>query len=84
MLDLIMPEIVGFAFLAALRRHEGWRAIPVLVVTAKDLTDEDRQRLNGKMERVLQKDLYGREGLLAEIRDLLGPYVGHPPAGAEG
>jgi signal transduction histidine kinase/DNA-binding response OmpR family regulator len=41
-LDLVMPEMDGFEFLAALRAHEAWRGVPVLVVTARDLTDEDR------------------------------------------
>ncbi len=83
-LDLIMPEMDGFAFLAEMRRHEEWRTIPVLIVTAMDLTEEDRRRLNSEVERILQKGLYSREALLAEIRDLLGAHVGDRAAGVEG
>jgi signal transduction histidine kinase/CheY-like chemotaxis protein len=83
-LDLMMPEMDGFEFLVELRRHEGWRSIPVLVVTAKDLTDEDRWRLNGGVERIIQKGLHGREALLAEIRGLLRAHVGDRTAGTEG
>ena len=61
LLDLMMPEMDGFEFVAEFRRHEAWRAIPVVVVTAKDLTREDRERLNGHVERILQKGAHGRE-----------------------
>ncbi len=38
LLDLMMPEMDGFEFVAEFRRHEPWRAIPIVVVTAKDLS----------------------------------------------
>ncbi|MFQ5572166.1 MAG: response regulator, partial [Rhodothermales bacterium] len=67
LLDLMMPEMDGFQFLDHVRAHEGWRSIPVIVVTAKDLTEEDRQRLNGYVEGVLQKGAYNPEELLREV-----------------
>jgi CheY-like chemotaxis protein len=70
LLDLMMPEMDGFEFLSALHEHPAWRQIPVVIVTAKDLTAEDRARLNGFVETVLQKGGYTREQLLREIRDL--------------
>jgi signal transduction histidine kinase/CheY-like chemotaxis protein len=54
-LDLMMPEMDGFEFLAELRRSAAWRDIPVVIVTARDLTAEDRGRLNGGVERIIQK-----------------------------
>ncbi len=74
-LDLMMPEMDGFAFVEELRRHPEWRAIPVVVVTAKDLMPEDRLRLNGYVEKILQKGAYDREALLAEIRDLVAACI---------
>jgi signal transduction histidine kinase/CheY-like chemotaxis protein len=71
LLDLMMPEMDGFQFLDELRKHEAWRSIPVIVVTAKELTAEDRQRLNGSVEKILQKGAYSREDLLCEVRDLV-------------
>jgi signal transduction histidine kinase/CheY-like chemotaxis protein/putative methionine-R-sulfoxide reductase with GAF domain len=71
LLDLMMPELDGFTFVERLRAEPAWRAIPVLVVTSKDLTPEERRRLNGKVERVIQKGTYSRDALLAEIRALV-------------
>jgi CheY-like chemotaxis protein len=48
-----------------MRRRTDWRSIPVLVVTAKDLTQEDRERLNGRVERILEKR--DRDNLLEEV-----------------
>jgi signal transduction histidine kinase/DNA-binding response OmpR family regulator len=76
-LDLMMPEMDGFEFLTELQQHETWRTIPVVVVTARDLSVEDRQFLNGSMmlsgraKRVLQKGGFCREDLLREVRGLL-------------
>ncbi|MBI4494086.1 MAG: response regulator, partial [Chloroflexi bacterium] len=69
LLDLMMPEMDGFQFVTELRQRTEWQSIPVVVVTAKDLTTEDRLRLNGYVERILQKGSYSREELLGEVRD---------------
>jgi GAF domain-containing protein/DNA-binding response OmpR family regulator len=71
MLDLMMPEMDGFEFVREFRAQEASRAVPIIVVTAKDLSDEDRARLNGGVERILQKGAYSREALLREVRDLV-------------
>ena len=78
LLDLMMPEMDGFEFITELRRHERWRSIPVVVITAKDLTAEDHRRLNGYVAAIVQKSAYSREELLAELRDLLATSVRHP------
>jgi PAS domain S-box-containing protein len=72
LLDLMMPEMDGFEFLDALRRDKAQRAVPVVVITAKTLTDEDRRRLNGGVERVVQKHALDADALLAEVRALVG------------
>jgi GAF domain-containing protein/CheY-like chemotaxis protein/anti-sigma regulatory factor (Ser/Thr protein kinase) len=71
LLDLMMPEMDGFEFVAEFRRHEAWRAIPIVVVTAKDLSGADRERLNGYVQKILQKGAHSREQLLAEVRELV-------------
>ncbi|MFO1458636.1 MAG: response regulator [Verrucomicrobiota bacterium] len=68
LLDLMMPEMDGFSFLEALRRRPEGRTIPVIVVTAKDLTPEDRARLHGQAIEVLQKGGYSTNELAEEIR----------------
>jgi CheY-like chemotaxis protein len=67
LLDLMMPEMDGFEFSLALRRNPDWRDIPVVVLTAKDLTAEDRARLNGHVEKILAKGAYTQDELLAEL-----------------
>ncbi len=75
-LDLMMPEMDGFEFLEALRHHAEWRGIPVVVVTAKDLTEEDQRRLNGGVERILQKDAPTRDEMLHEVSATLAGCIG--------
>jgi CheY-like chemotaxis protein len=70
LLDLMMPRMNGFEFIAELRQREAGRGIPIVVLTAKDLTAEERQRLNGYVERVLQKGACSREQLLNEMNAL--------------
>jgi GAF domain-containing protein/DNA-binding response OmpR family regulator len=76
LLDLMMPEMDGFEFLHALHGRPAWRQLPVAVITAKDLTAEDRERLNGSVIRILQKGAYGEEALLAEVRALVAASIG--------
>ncbi len=70
-LDLMMPEMDGFEFVAELRKSESGRKIPVVVVTAKEITEEDRRRLNGQVRRVLHKGSFSREELSSELRRAL-------------
>ncbi len=81
LLDLMMPEMDGFGFLSELRRRQEGRNLPVIVLTAKDLTNEDRQRLQGSVERVLQKGACSLETLLQEVHDLMAVHV-RPPGAA--
>ena len=71
LLDLMMPEVDGFGFMQELRQNPDWARIPVVVITAKDLTDEDRRRLSGDVARILGKDTTSREQLVAEVRQIL-------------
>jgi CheY-like chemotaxis protein len=75
LLDLMMPEMNGFEFLAECRLHPEWRAIPVVIVTAKDVSAEDRRRLNGWVEAVLLKGAAPQDALLAEVRELVATNV---------
>jgi signal transduction histidine kinase/DNA-binding response OmpR family regulator len=70
LLDLMMPEMDGFEFLRELRQQAQWRSLPVIVLTAKDLTAEERQWLDGQTQRIYQKGAGNRQ-LLDEIGSLL-------------
>jgi PAS domain S-box-containing protein len=83
-LDLMMPEMDGFAFLRELRRQPQWRRIPVIVVTAKDLTEADRKALQSGVQQVLQKGAYSHRALLDEVRGALSQASGGEVGGGGG
>jgi CheY-like chemotaxis protein len=71
-LDLMMPEMDGFAVVAALQKETRWRDIPVIVITARDLDTQDRERLNSGVQSVLVKDMFRPAELVERIRRLVG------------
>lgn len=73
--DLMMPRMDGFEFIDILSRNDAWRNIPVLVLTAKDMSGADYQRLTGSVERVILKGSYEREDLLRQVERLLNNAV---------
>jgi threonine synthase len=66
-LDLMMPEMDGFAVLDALRADAATQDIPVIVVTAKLLTPAERERLNGQIGALLQKGSFMDDELFADV-----------------
>ena len=79
LLDLMMPEMDGFEFVSHLQADADNRSIPIVVVTAKDTTAEERQALKGHVQAVLQKGEYSRDGLLTRIRDLVTDHLPTSP-----
>jgi CheY-like chemotaxis protein len=75
LLDLMMPEMDGFEFLAEMHNNPAWQALPVIVITAKELTADDRARLNGHVSRVLQKGMYERDELVEQVSQLVAARV---------
>jgi two-component system, NtrC family, sensor kinase len=70
LLDLMMPEMDGFAVVAALQKESGWRDIPVIVITSLDLDAKDRERLNTGVQFVLVKEKFRPAELVERIRRL--------------
>jgi signal transduction histidine kinase/DNA-binding response OmpR family regulator len=75
LLDLMMPNMNGFEFVAELHKHAQWQSIPIVVITARDVTVEERVRLHGYVEKVLLKRDLKEDALLAEIQDLISVCV---------
>ncbi|MEW5956527.1 MAG: pyridoxal-phosphate dependent enzyme [Chloroflexota bacterium] len=71
LLDLMMPGIDGFTVLDMMKADEALRNIPVIVITAKDLTSQDYKRLAGRIESLLQKGEFMEEELYESINDVL-------------
>lgn len=79
-LDLTMPEMDGFEFLDEMRKNPDWADVPVVVLTAKELTNEERTRLNGHVEKVIRKGAVGQEDILNEVRRLVAVHARQSPA----
>jgi signal transduction histidine kinase/CheY-like chemotaxis protein len=71
LLDLMMPEMDGFAVVAALQKEADWRDIPVIVITSLDLDAKDRERLNAGVQLVLVKERFRPADLVERIRRLV-------------
>jgi CheY-like chemotaxis protein len=71
LLDLMMPEMDGFAVVAALQKERAWRDIPVIVITSLDLDAKDRERLSSGVQSVLVKEMFQPADLINHIRQLM-------------
>lgn len=71
LLDLMMPIMDGFEFTTTLRRNPRYAKIPIIVLTAKDVTAEDRARLDGSVKRVLSKGSITAQDLMKELRQVV-------------
>jgi CheY-like chemotaxis protein/two-component sensor histidine kinase len=67
-LDLMMPEVTGFDVVEALKEHSDTARIPILVVTAKRITDEDRAKLSGHVTTIMEKANFDPARFTAEVR----------------
>jgi threonine synthase len=70
-LDLMMPGMDGFTIVEAMKQDQRLKDIPVIVITAKELSDIERQRLNGKIKGLLHKGTFMDSDLLSDIRQAL-------------
>jgi threonine synthase len=70
-LDLMMPEMDGFAVLDVMRADQATRDIPVIVITAKELTTAEREKLTGQIESLLQKGSFMDDELFADVLNAL-------------
>jgi len=71
MLDLLMPELNGFDVVEALSASEATRAIPIMVLTAKNLTAADIAQLNGHVSTILKRGSTGSMDLLGQLQLVL-------------
>jgi CheY-like chemotaxis protein len=79
LLDLMMPQMDGFDFVLALRQNPAWQKIPVIVISAMELSTADRRRLNGYVEEIFKKGAYEREVLLQEIKHRIITHLQNRP-----
>lgn len=67
LLDLMMPEMDGFTFISELEKNAAWRNIPIIIVSAKELSNDERDYLQKHTDNVLQKGAYTRQELIDAI-----------------
>jgi CheY-like chemotaxis protein len=77
-LDLLMPVMDGFRLVEELQKHADWRQIPVIVVSAKEITPVDLDRLDGHVATILQKGSFSKDRLLTEVRDVVARFLAKP------
>jgi CheY-like chemotaxis protein len=80
LLDLMMPEMDGFALLDMLGDSAEWREIPVIVITAKQLTVEERERLSRQARKVMEKATATRSDIAAAIGEAVRRRTPRAPA----
>jgi PAS domain S-box-containing protein len=71
LLDLMMPDLTGFDVVEALRAEEATRSIPIMVLTAKALTDDDKRALNGQVAAIFQRNSVAGTELIAWLRGIV-------------
>jgi PAS domain S-box-containing protein len=69
-LDLMMPKVNGFTVVEELRKHPKAKNVPIIISTAKELTDEDLEQLKGKVDSIAQKGRFSKEDLLKDIKKI--------------
>ena len=69
-LDLMMPDVDGFEVVSKLREDPDASQIPILIYTAKNITSEDRERLQGNIQTIIQKGDFGKDRFLEMINNL--------------
>ncbi|MGI9330574.1 MAG: response regulator [Gammaproteobacteria bacterium] len=72
LLDLMMPVMDGFDFVLEMRQQDTTRQVPIVVVTAKDVTEDDRRRLNGGVVGLIEREGLGQESLVELLREQVG------------
>ncbi|HYY46322.1 MAG TPA: response regulator [Candidatus Angelobacter sp.] len=69
-LDLMMPDVDGFEVVSKLREDPAGAQIPILIYTAKNVSSEDRERLQGNIQTIIQKGDFGKDRFLEMINNL--------------
>ncbi len=71
-LDLMMPEVSGFDVVNALKGRKETGSIPIIILTAKVITTEDRQRLNSDVLKIVRKSDFNHDAFINEVKRALG------------
>ena len=76
-LDLMLPQLDGFGVLEELKLDKRTRHIPIIIVSAKDISAEERQRLHGQIEAIYQKGTLPPRAFVDQVVEVLGHKAAH-------
>jgi CheY-like chemotaxis protein len=78
LLDLMMPEVSGFDVVEALRADESTRDVPIMVLTATNLTEADKRLLNGRVSQILSRGSVGTSDIVGLLKHVVNHRNGGP------
>jgi PAS domain S-box-containing protein len=84
LVDINLPRMNGFSFIQQLARHEQWRDVPVIALTRRDLTPDERKRLEGCVEQIINTEHDAPEGLLSLLRKIPASHAVHARPRSDG
>ncbi|TMB48090.1 MAG: response regulator [Chloroflexi bacterium] len=76
LLDLMMPEVTGFDVVEALRSNEATRDTPIMILTAMNLTEAEKQHLNGRVSDILSRGTVGASDIVGLLRRVIANHNG--------
>jgi len=76
LLDLLMPDVSGFDVVEALQKQESTKAIPIMILTVKHLTEADTDRLHGHVSTILKRDATAASDVLGQLQGVLNKNTG--------
>lgn len=79
LLDLMMPDVSGFEVVEVLRSDQATRDIPIMVLTAKELTADDKRALNGHVAAIFERKSLAGPELVEWLRGLVNLRSSKPP-----
>ncbi len=71
LLDLVMPGMDGFQVLREVRKNHRWKKIPVVIVSGKELTEQERSQLNNQISEYLRKSEFSQELISKTVKSIL-------------
>jgi CheY-like chemotaxis protein len=74
----MMPDVTGFDVVEALRTDPHTRDTPIMILTARHLTEADKRQLNGHVSTILSRGSLGASDIVSLLNDVIEKKIGSP------